>query len=299
MNSRLPAGVAQALLAVLLWSTVASAFKLSLKHLQPAQLLLLSSVVSTLFLGLLLLWRRQLFEVIRLPRRHWLRSAGLGLLNPCLYYLVLFSAYDRLPAQQAQPLNYTWALVLAWLSALILGQRMLRWDVAAGLICYAGVVVVATRGEVLCLSFDDPVGVILALSSTVIWALYWVGVTRDSVDPIQRLFLNFLLALPPVALVCFLTTGSPSASWPGLLGGIYIGLFEMGLTFVLWLSALQRASNASRVANLVFLSPFLSLLFIQHFVGEPIEQATIVGLAIIVFGLSLQRWGARRHAQPS
>ena len=295
-GARVPAGASHALAAVLFWSTSASAFKLTLRHLEPAQLLLVSTGVSTVVLGGVLLVRGQLRPVIALPGRAWLRSGALGLLNPCLYYLILFAAYARLPAQQAQPLNQTWALVLAWLSALLLGQRLLRWDVLAGFICYGGVLIVATRGDVLSFRFDDITGVALALGSTVIWALYWVGVTRDDVDPVQRLFLNFLLALPPVALACALTSGAPPLSWPGWAGAAYVGIFEMGLTFVLWLGALQRARNAARVANLIFLSPFLSLLFIHRLVGESIEPATILGLVIIVSGLLLQRWGAQRHA---
>ena len=42
----------------------------------------------------------------------------LGLVNPFLYYLVLFKAYDLLPAQEAQAINYTWALMLAFLSVI-------------------------------------------------------------------------------------------------------------------------------------------------------------------------------------
>ena len=288
------AGVRHALAAVLLWSTVASAFKLTLAHLQPAQLLLLSAATSTLALGALVLWRGQARQLVALSRRDWLRSAGLGLLNPCLYYLILFAAYERLPAQQAQPLNYTWALVLAWLSALLLKQRLSPWDVMAGFVCYAGALVVATRGDVLSLHFDDPVGVALALGSTVIWALYWVGVTRDSMDPVLRLFLNFVLSLPPVTLACIYLSELPTLSAPGWLGAAYIGLFEMGFTFVLWLGALQRAANAARVANLIFLSPFLSLILIHFLLGEVIEPATIVGLVAIVAGLLLQKMGTRQ-----
>ncbi len=42
------------LATVLLWSTVASAFKLSLRYLDPVQLLLYSSIVSTLVLACIL-----------------------------------------------------------------------------------------------------------------------------------------------------------------------------------------------------------------------------------------------------
>lgn len=291
-------GTAPALAAVLLWSTVASAFKLSLRHLEPAQLLAGSTLASVLCLGAVLAVRGQLASLRRLPPRQWLRSAGLGLVNPCLYYLILFEAYDRLPAQQAQPLNYTWALVLAYLSAAILRQRLLATDVLAGLVCYAGALVVATQGDVVGLHFDDGLGVALALGSTLLWALYWIGNTRDDLDPVRRLFLNFLLALPWSLLACALTSGWPAAAWPGAAGAAYVGVFEMGLTFVLWLAALRRARSAARVANLIYLSPFLSLLFIRHVVGEAIEPATLAGLAVIVGGLLLQRWGAGR-ARPT
>ena len=274
-------GALHALAAVLLWSTVASAFKLSLRELSPPQLVFASSLVSAAFLGTVLALQGRLPELLTLPRRQWLRSAGLGLLNPCLYYLVLLEAYHRLPAQQAQALNYTWALVLAYLSALLL----------AGFICYGGALVVATRGHLLELRFDDGLGVALALGSTLIWGLYWVGITRDPVDAATRLFLNFLLGLPWAALVCAL--GADFAfGWKGWAGAAYVGFFEMGLTFLLWLAALRRAGNASRVANLIFLSPFLSLVFLHHLVGERTETATLVGLGVIVGGLLIQKKGA-------
>jgi drug/metabolite transporter (DMT)-like permease len=59
----------------------------------------------------------------------------------------------------------------------------------------------------------------------------------------------------------------------------------MGLAFVIWLTDLKRAANASRVANAIFLLPFLSLLLIHFFVGEAILPSTVVGLVLILAGL--------------
>ena len=47
----------------------------------------------------------------------------LGLINPTAYYLILFAAYDRLPAHIAQPINYT-CITLALLAVPLLGQRL-------------------------------------------------------------------------------------------------------------------------------------------------------------------------------
>lgn len=212
----------------------------------------------------------------------------MGLINPCLYYFLLFGAFDRLPAQEAQPLNYTWALVLAYLSVPFLGHRLRKLDILAGLVCYAGVVVIATRGAVTTLSFSDPLGVALAIGSTLVWASYWIIATRDTRDPVVGLFLNFLFGLPVIVLICWWTeVALPVTS--SLAAAMYVGVFEMGIAFVLWSYAMKKAENTSRVSNLIFISPFLSLVFIYFILGEQILPSTYIGLVLIMLGLWLQQ----------
>ncbi|MFP4256865.1 MAG: DMT family transporter [Desulfobacterales bacterium] len=279
---------------VLMWSTVATAFKLTLRELTPVQMLFVACAASVAVLTATLLVQRRLSLVFSMSRRQYLQSMGMGLINPCLYYLILFAAYDRLPAQEAQPLNYTWALVLAYMSVPFLGQRLRSTDILAGLVCYSGVVVISTRGDVFSLTFSDPAGVALALGSTLVWASYWILATRDQRDPVAGLLLNFLFGLPVLAVVCGLTDGFDIGLGPGAAGAIYVGVFEMGLAFVLWLHAMKRAENTSRVSNLIFISPFLSLVFIYFILGEVIAASTYVGLVMIIAGLWLQQKGAQR-----
>jgi len=276
-----------ALAAVLLWSTVATAFKLTLRHLGPVQLLAYASLMSLLVLaGLVTLQGK--WTLLRAASRGQLaRAAALGLLNPLLYYLVLFAAYDRLPAQVAQPLNYTWALTLTWLSVPLLGHMLGRRDLLAGLVCYGGVVVIATGGDLAALRFDDPLGVALALGSTVLWALYWLGNARSGLDPAVGLFVNFAAGTPLILLYALLFADL-RADVHGLLGAAYVGAVEMGFTFVLWLTAMRLTVSTARIANLIFLSPFVSLLFIQFVLGEAVRGATPLGLLLIVGGLALQ-----------
>jgi drug/metabolite transporter (DMT)-like permease len=111
------------LATVLLWSTVATAFKLALAELPPVQMLLVACVASVLVMGAILVAQGRWHRVFELSRKQYLQSIGMGLINPCLYYFFLFGAFDRLPAQEAQPLNYTWALVLAYLSV----PFLIRW----------------------------------------------------------------------------------------------------------------------------------------------------------------------------
>jgi drug/metabolite transporter (DMT)-like permease len=280
------------LATVLIWSTVATAFKIALRHLDHLQLLLVADAVSVLTLAVILAAQGRLSLLRGLDRRELLRCALLGALNPFLYYTVLFKAYALLPAQVAQPLNYTWAITLSLLSVPLLGQKLTRRDLAAICVSYAGVVVLSTQGNPTALDFGSPLGVALALGSTLIWALYWIGNTRSATDPVLALFLNFAFALPLVLGATLLFSEMPPTSAEGLLAAAYVGVFEMGVSFVLWLSALRLTSSAARIGNLIFLSPFLSLVLISAILGEDIHATTYAGLVLILGGNLLQKRGA-------
>ena len=283
------------LATVLCWSTVASAFKLSLRHLDPMQLVFWSSLASTVILAAILAIQGRLRLLAGLTRRDWTLSAVLGLVNPFIYYLVLFKAYDLLPAQEAQPLNYTWAVTLALLSIPLLKQRIRALDLAALTVSWCGVLAIATRGDVLSFRLTDPLGVGLALLSTVIWSLYWIANTRDTRDPVAGLLLNFVFGTAYAGLAAPWLTDPLAVNVPGLLGAAYVGVFEMGLTFVLWLTALKLSETTAKVGNLIFLSPPVSLVLIHVFVGETIHPSTLYGLAFILAGLAMQRIGKRAH----
>lgn len=277
-----------ALTTVALWSTVASAFKISLRTLTPAELLFYASIASCLVLFLIILVQGKARQIGALQKKDWLASLKFGFLNPFLYYLILFQAYNLLPAQQAQAINYTWAITLTLLSIPLLGQKISRVDIFAITVSYIGVVIISTRGDVLAFTFESPLGVGLALFSTLIWSFYWIANTRDRREPVIGLFLNFICSIPLIILYILATGGFRPIHLPGLLGAVYVGGFEMGITYVLWLKALKCSTNTARIANLIFISPFLSLVMIHFVVGEEILRSTFVGLIFIVGSLLLQ-----------
>lgn len=275
--------------AVLLWSTVATAFKISLAALTPLALVALASAVSWLFLLGVLYVTGAAQELRGLQRRSLVYALTLGLLNPGLYYLVLFAAYDALLAQEAMALNYTWALVLPLLAVPLLRQPLKGRDAIAALISYSGVVVIATRGDVTGLTLSNPAGVALAIGSTLLWALYWIANTKISLSPVVSLFLNFSAAAPLLLLAALWRGDLDSVSLTGALGAVYIGLFEMGLSFILWLQAMRLTNNTARISTLIFLAPPLSLLLIWWLLNEPVMPSTLLGLVFILGGLGWQQ----------
>ena len=275
--------------AVMLWSTVATAFSLSLEYLTPLQLVTLAAVVSWCFFAARLGSPARWASLRATSSKERITGLLMGWLNPGLYYLVLFAAYDQLPAQEAMAINYSWGITLALIAAPLLRQRLTPGALLAACISYSGIVVIATRGSPLSLDFAQPLGVGLALLSTLLWSLYWVINTRLSVDPEVNLFLNFSGALP-LLLGLLWWSGTPlPVVWQGWVGGFYVGLFEMGLAFVLWMGAMKATTSTLRISSLIFLSPPLSLILIWMIAGEPVKAYTLIGLILILFGLGLQR----------
>ncbi len=279
-----------AIISILLWSTVASAFKISLKYVDFMQLLLYSSGISTTVLFIILFIQKKSLYLFTYSKRDYLMSILLGFMNPFLYYTVLFKAYSLLPAQEAQPLNYTWPLMLVLLSIPLLKQKIEMKSIFAIITSFTGVVIIGTGGNILSMKFSNPFGVGLAVGSSVIWALFWIYNVKDKRDEAVKLFFNFLAGFVFTLILTVFYSKIIVPDIKGILAVIYVGLFEMGLTFVLWLKALKLSAKTDRISNLVYFSPFISLLFISFIVGEKILFSTIIGLVFIISGVIIQQY---------
>ncbi len=279
-----------AALTILFWGTAASAFKFSLKHLNYVQLLAWASLSSSIVLFATILLTGKWNELKRIHWKKILPSVYLGLINPFAYYLILFRAYELLPAQVAQPLNFIWPLVLVLLSVPMLGEKITAKGILALLASFIGVILISSEGNVASIELKSPLGVGLALSSSVIWALYWILNLRDKgTDPTVRLFINFAFATIFSFALGQFTANFWNINLKGLSGAFYVGCFEMGITFYLWLRALSLAESKAKLGNIIYLVPFLSLVFIHFFVGENIYWTTIIGLLIIVASILYQQ----------
>ncbi len=276
------------LLAVTFWGTSASAFKIALRYVEPYTLLFYSVLFSSLALFVILLLQGKGPLLLKLKKRQAGRLALLGLLNPFLYYTILFQAYSLLPGQIAMSINYGWPFALTLLSVPILKQKLSTVQMTAIIVSFAGALIIATKGSPAGFQDISKTGLLLAFLSTIIWASFWLVNAKDKTDPVIKLFWGFSFGLLYTILGSFLlgpvTVPAPEAFLPLA----YIGFFEMGITFVLWLTALQLSSSAARIGNLIYIAPFLSLLFLRMVIGETIHPTTFIGLFIIVGSIYFQ-----------
>jgi len=228
-----------------------------------------------------------------------LHCAFLGLLNPCLYYIILFKGYDVLPAQEAMVINFSWPIMIVILSIPILKQKIDIKSFLSIVVCYIGVVIIASKGNIFSMNFESPLGVTYILITTVIWSLFWLFNTKNSNDSVVSLFLIFLFSLPYILIIVYFTDSFAIPSLKGIISSAYIGLFEMGVSVVLWQLALKTSTTVSRVASLIFITPFLSLLILHFVLKEDILASTIFGVILICSGLILQKYFTRKSVEIS
>ncbi|MCY4130933.1 MAG: DMT family transporter [Gammaproteobacteria bacterium] len=267
--------------AVLMWSTVAVGFKLGLRSMEPIQLLWIGCCFSWVLFSICCV------VLPSQPRatKHAARASLLGLLNPLLYYIVLLTAYDLLPAHVAQPLNYTWAIVTALLAIPMLRQKLNRSTLIGILVGYFGVLLLVTKGQLTSALGFDPVGIGLALASTLVWAIYWIWSVTVRLEPWWFMWYGFTVAVPLLTILCYFTEGFPRLIWSNFGYGAWIGLLEMGFAFLLWQRAMSTTSSVATLSQLIFLSPMISLILIYTILGESIHYTAFIGICMIFLGL--------------
>jgi len=254
----------------------------------------ITTLVSTAVLFAIMFLTGKLCLIRQTTGRDLIWSALLGLINPVGYYIILLTAYSRLPGQVAQPINMIWPIILVFFSIPLLGQRIPARSFLALAISLVGVYIIASQGAPLSPGRSDTLGVMLALISGVLWALYFVLNVRDRRDESVKLFTSFMFG-SVYMLILMASEGSftHALSFRGVAASVYCGFFEMGITFWLWLKALQLSETTDKVSNLVYFAPFISLILLHFIIDEPVYYTTPVGLLLIIGSVIYQNRGKR------
>lgn len=272
-------------ISILLWATVATAFTIALKHLSIPMLLNIASLTSASTMFVFLVAENKLHLLKKITRKDVKKSFALAFFNPLCYYIMLFKGYSLLPAQEAQPISYTWPIILTILSAIFLKEKLSFRKCLGIAISFFGVLFISTKGNILNFEFSSPMGVIITLFSSLIWASYWLVSSRDTRDEVVKNFLNFSIVGVVLTIYHLVFPETVSLSAKGLNAAIYVGLSEMGIAFLFWGKAMSLAKTKASISKLVYLIPFLSLIVLHFTLGVAILPSTLIGLAFIIGGL--------------
>ncbi len=276
-----------AFFTVFLFGTAAAVSKLLLKSMDNLQLLFWTTLFATLSLAAIAGAQGKLGGLRLLSLRDWGVLSGLGGIGVFGYHLAYFGGLQFLMAQEATILNYLWPLTTMLFAVVLLSERWTLVKSAAVVLSLAGAWIVISKGDVFAFSFNSPLGIGLSLLAALLYGLFSVLAKRTTYDTTLSMFVYCASAcvLALGSMLAFSSFSIPSTS--ELAGTFWLGGVSIGVGFWTWFLAL-RAGDTIKIANMAFVSPFLSLVFIFILLGEPIHVSSVLGLGLIVGGILLQ-----------
>lgn len=284
-----------AFLAIFLWGTSAAVGKLLLTDLDNLQVLLVSSLLALVSLFVISLFTKKLEVIKKYKRRDYLIFAGMGGVGVFLYYYFFYGALALMPAQDAFVINYLWPIMVVLFSIILLKEKLTIRKALGLVVSFLGVAVVITKGDIVGFNSNNPQGILFALAGAVSYGIFSVLVKKLKYEEFTSTMFYYIFAFIYVLIFTLGVSSIPAIGLPQLVGLLWLGVFCSGLAFVFWFLALKYGDTA-KVSNLIFLTPFLSLVFIYFLVGEEILLPSIVGLAIIVLGILIQSFSLKNKS---
>lgn len=282
------------LFVVLIWGANFAVVKVSLAEFPPLAFTALRFTTAALLLALVAYARE---GSLAPPRGSGWKLVGLGLVGNTLYQLLFIVGLDLTTAANTALLISTTPVLVALLGA-VLGIERITRHVGAGIaLAFAGIVLVlASRG--VALSLDTLGGDLLVICSSLLWALYTLGVRSlgPDISALRLTALTMLVGTPGLLLVGAAQVARGdwlAASWAAWAGMAYAGVFALVVAYVIW-NASVRAVGSSRTAVYSCLIPVVAALVSWPVLGERPTPAQGCGAALIIAGILLTRHRAKR-----
>lgn len=274
-------------LCILLWASIPVATKKILVELDNLRILFYSTVLSTLVLGILLIFQKKVKFIKKYNKNQYSLMFFLGFLGNYLYYIFLYGALEKTTASEGFILAYTWPMLVLVLSFIILKEKITLKKLIGVTISFLGIIIITTKGNITDFNLTSLWGDVLALTGALVFALFSVLGKKYNFDKTVSVFIYFfsaLIFLIPTVYIFSEFTWPSSNIWPWI---VYNGVFVNGVSYIFWFKALENGETHI-ISNLLYLTPFISLIYISVFLSEKILISSVVGLTVIILGFLSQ-----------
>ncbi|TCP47315.1 putative blue pigment (indigoidine) exporter [Tamaricihabitans halophyticus] len=231
-----------------------------------------------------------------LPRgTWWWKAAVLGTLNIGVFFPLLFVAADRLPGGVAATLGATQPILVAFLAAVILAERLSSWRLAWGTAGVAGVgmVVLGPAADFDPVGIAAGIGGAAAMGTGVVLTKRWgrpPGVSAIGFASWQLSFGGIVLLLPTL-----LFEGVPAqVDAKGVAGYVWLGVIGGLVAYTLWFRGIGKLP-VTATALLGILSPLVAAVLGVTIAGETLNLIQIAGFALALTALVAGQFTPRSH----
>ena len=276
-----------ALITILIWASMATMVKVLLADIPNLQALAVSGVFGFLFLLVINAKSGKLKKMKQYRLKDFGSMAGLGFLGLFLYSALYYYGIGQLGAQEACILNYLWPMMIVLFSCLILKERVTVLKCVAMVCSFLGIVILSL-GKNEATGGNTTAGMVACIVAAACYGLFSVLNKKADYDQNITMMVIWL-----TVAVCSFAVGPFLEDWVPIrgmqwLGVLWLGVMTDAVAYLLWALALKGTEDTAKIANLAYLTPFLSVLISAVVLKEKIKPQALVALVLIVGGILLQ-----------
>ncbi|MDR1049499.1 MAG: DMT family transporter [Deltaproteobacteria bacterium] len=269
--------------------------KLAYRHgIDPLTLLTLRLTVAGSVFASVLFYNVAVKKIwdLRFSARQWLTILALAFFGYYLSALLDFMGLVTVDANLGRMILFLYPTLVVLINAFIAGQKVRAHVWAALVLCYGGVALMVLPNLVLSPGPGFAKGCLLIFSSAVAYAGYLVGVDRFFLTSNVVRFITVILTISSLlVLVHFFAVRDPGllvlpgeVYWLALLMGVFSTVIPCYA-----ISAGIAMIGASRASAISMIGPVVTLLMSVMILGESVGPLQIVGMVLIIVGVSRVR----------
>jgi len=237
-------------------------------------------------------------------RRDWKKIVWLGFWGTGLHNVFAYAGLQYTTATNGVILNSSVPVMIIVLGWLIYRDTITRLQSLGVAISMLGVFAILTRGDLGVLAnFQLNKGDVIVVVGMVFWAAYTVFLRHKPVG-LPGLALLTCCAVVGVALLTPLFViemvfldGRIEVTPATLAAMLYVGIFPSFVGYIFWNRGVEKVGP--NVAGIfMHLMPVFGSLLAWLFLGERIQLFHIVGIALILSGITLTTRGRRAEPEP-
>ena len=274
-----------AFITISIWGTTFISTKVLLKAILPIEILFLRFTIGFIILSLVYPKRLKIKE-----KKHELYFAGAGLCGVTLYYLLENIALTYTFASNVGVIISIAPIFTAIFAHLFLKSEKLKPQFFVGfLIALAGIFLISFSGfSVLKL---NPVGDILAVLASVVWAAYSILTKKisafhyNTVQATRRIFFYGLVFMIPVLIIFGFNPNIDLLMKPvNIFNILFLGLGASALCFVTWNLAV-KILGAVKTSVYIYMVPVITVATSIIILQEKITSIVVFGIVLTLAGL--------------
>ena len=281
----------EAVFAVVIWGGTFIATKIALQEVSPATIVWIRFAIGVVILGATVLARKQ----FAIPERNDLAYlALLGFIGVTFHQWLQATGLQTAQATTTAWIVATTPVFIALLGWLVLKEKFGLVRILGIALAAFGVLLIVSKGNLVSLAsghFGTP-GDFLIFISAINWAVYTILSRRElGRHPAARMLFFVMLFGWLFTTVWIFGFGPGLSEIPHISAGAWtailaLGVFGSGLAYIAYYDALQ-ALPASQLGAFLNIEPLVTTLLAAAMIGEAITLLTLLGGAVIIFGVWL------------